>query len=793
MKPFLLYFGFFAVFVFKVVLSATVVSLCESECNGHGICVDGACTCFNGYIGADCSLIECPKGSIWFPTSNEISSLTSNPHLEESYCSNMGICDFSKGTCTCETGFGKDNCSEMDCPSKCSTHGRCLSLKLQPDAVESYEGYTYTNIWDSGMVRSCVCDDGWRGIDCSIPECPKGDDPYTLGQVDEEQEILCDCDGACSGGFYISFRGETTDLIAHDASDATVKASLQALHGIGEVSVAFSAGATVCDTAAVTTTVTFLTEHGELPVLSVYDVSLPGSSTLSSSVSVPGTKEWIECSGRGTCDSLWGTCTCFTGYENSDGKGNIAAIGDYLTRSDCGAVSASPPSTCPTDGSTCNAAGFCPTTGNNAKTCQCYDGYTGYKCDKRECPTGKHLLSGMSASDVAHDIEVECSGTGTCNTSTGVCSCEAGFEGDACQRFVCPDGDNTYQCSGHGQCKTIHEMMDSATLNGNPVIDKEVQLITCTATAGTFRIGLNGIWSAAIAYNAVATKNDESSGGVAGVSQIGDSVQSKLEDVSTIGQVTVEFLNSATVACSGSGSEIAITFEYKRGDQEMMWSDVTSLTGTAVITELQSGNVAFEYVASNGASYWDAEVIQGCDCDDGYTGFDCSIMSCPFGADPTQSGLNEIQKITCDAIGGFFRLSYKGQATGDIAFDAGATDIETALEGLSNIDNVSVAISGGGDDVCGAASIETFVEFLTEAGDLPLLKVHQPSIVTGGTISISDSTDGTKVLQECSNQGVCSTSTGRCTCFTGFSGSDGAGEPGIRDDCGYQLPWTTTS
>lgn len=37
----------------------------------------------------------------------------------------------------------------------------------------------YTSVWDAHIIHGCVCDPGWVGHDCSLLECPKGDDPLT--------------------------------------------------------------------------------------------------------------------------------------------------------------------------------------------------------------------------------------------------------------------------------------------------------------------------------------------------------------------------------------------------------------------------------------------------------------------------------------------------------------------------------------------------------------------------------------------------------------------------------------
>ena len=79
------------------------------------------------------------------------------------------------------------------------------------------------------------------------------------------------------------------------------------------------------------------------------------------------------------------------------------------------------------------------------------------------------------------------------------------------------------------------------------------------------------------------------------------------------------------------------------------------------------------------------------------------------------------------------------------------------------------------------------VKFKTELGDLPDM---YPTLKGVNTISIiSDgsglSVKGTKKNYQCSNRGTCDSTTGLCTCFNGYSSSDGNGGQGNRGDCGY--------
>jgi len=59
--------------------------------------------------------------------------------------------------------------------------------------------------------------------------------------------------------------------------------------------------------------------------------------------------------------------------------------------------------------------------------------------------------------NTAHQME-ECAGRGSCDRKTGMCTCDAGYGGEACQRTVCPN-----ECSGHGVCQDLkHFASDSS-------------------------------------------------------------------------------------------------------------------------------------------------------------------------------------------------------------------------------------------------------------------------------------------------------------------------------------------
>lgn len=64
-------------------------------------------------------------------------------------------------------------------------------------------------------------------------------------------------------------------------------------------------------------------------------------------------------------------------------------------------------------------------------------------------------------------------------------------------------------------------------------------------------------------------------------------------------------------------------------------------------------------------------------------------------SDSLTLGVDEVQTVTLtDATGGTFTLTYSGQTTSAIAYDAAAATVQTALEALSNIESGDVAVTG---------------------------------------------------------------------------------------------------
>lgn len=295
-----------------------------------------------------------------------------------------------------------------------------------------------------------------------------------------------------------------------------------------------------------------------------------------------------------------------------------------------------------------------------------------------------------------------CSDRGACDVLTGYCLCGVGYDtsdgiggqgtpthnrGDCGFATVsittCP---GEIACSGHGVCR--------GTPTYRCLCSKGWQAFDCSERTCPSEVS----WFDIPISNGRAHQRAE-------CSDMGTCERSKGECVCNAGFQghACERLNCPGLpACSGHGKCLTISH----------LAELTEDNGD--VTDITYG------MSPNKPSTWDFEKIQGCKCDLGYEGYDCSLRSCPVGDDPRTTWhtsrvkgktmeAEEIQAIKCVATtftgnanegdDSFFRLSFRcgkynniqsetinpACTTDRIRWDASEADVKKALEKLKTI------------------------------------------------------------------------------------------------------------
>ncbi|CAK6959636.1 tenascin isoform X2 [Scomber scombrus] len=258
------------------------------------------------------------------------------------YCNGRGNWSADTCSCVCEPGWKGPNCTEPECPNDCQDQGRCVDGKC-----ECFEGFggddcgielCLLNCGDYGhcVEGSCLCEEGFIGEDCSMTNCLNN--CLGRGRCEDDE---CVCDEPWTGF-------DCSELICpNDCYDRG-----RCINGTCYCEEGFTGE-----------------DCGEL--------TCPGN-----------------CNSRGMCVN--GHCVCQTGYSGED----------------CSKI------TCPDN---CNERGHC----FNGK-CICDPGFEGEDCSILSCPDN-------------------CSNRGQC--INGECVCDIGYQGEDCSELSCPNN-----CQDRGQC-----------------------------------------------------------------------------------------------------------------------------------------------------------------------------------------------------------------------------------------------------------------------------------------------------------------------------------------------------
>uniref|UniRef100_K3X6E9 EGF-like domain-containing protein n=1 Tax=Globisporangium ultimum (strain ATCC 200006 / CBS 805.95 / DAOM BR144) TaxID=431595 RepID=K3X6E9_GLOUD len=162
----------------------------------------------------------------------------------------------------------------------------------------------------------------------------------------------------------------------------------------------------------------------------------------------------------------------------------------------------------------------------------------------------------------------------------------------------------------------------------------------------------------------------------------------------------------------------------------------------------------------NNPKTWDFNKIQGCLCDEGFEGHDCSLRSCPRGDDPHTTGQRrEVQTILCSHTQvTTFTLSFRGESTQVLSSDITALNLQNALSAVKSIGPVNVKYLSGSSACTLTGTNKISIEFISALGDVPPLRVNLGAnaallpVFTIDCDGVGTSVRGTVENTECSNK-----------------------------------------
>ena len=789
-----------------VVLAASASAVCPNRCSMKGRCnAYNECECNKGYKGYDCSMGICPMGKAWSDEATS-SDFAHNP-VE---CSNMGLCTQTTGNgaqCVCRAGYSGAACERMDCEKGCNAKGKCIPMQelakvrhnqdystfryiLDSGIDNSYKTtkgswigvqmldgveHAYTTDeqgvgglaahaplfqWDYDMIHGCLCDEGYMGFDCSLRSCPKGDDPISTGQADELQIVQCT---SRNGTLTLSFKGATTVPISVDATAPAIAAALVALPTVRGINVVFAVPADVfCSTdVKQAAKITFTHDPGPQPALVPILTDLiggevkvgwvPDNDGVTSEVKAKvagikpkrGTKEFRDCAGRGLCDETTGVCSCFKYYGiDVDGTCNTET---GVTLSCPGEIA-------------CSGHGVC----QSPKTCVCSAGWASGDCSIRKCPEGPSWFDYPDSAQSAHDFAhpVECSNQGLCDRSKGECLCKQGFHGGACEHMTCP-GDPI--CSAHGQCLTMSQLALAATLNGDATDYTYGRQYAGGSTLFNYNVHNVKTWDYQMMRGCKCDEGFEGYDCSLRTCPSGD-------DPETYGQQNEVQL----ISCVGTGGTWRLGF--RQGvTVELAWN----VTAAAMVNALQ----AVDTVGFVSVTFYNETLNAGA-CN--YEG--SNVIAVEFlertGDLPTLLTFND--KLENNKLVSWITTPL---GSGTIFTVADGADFSTSpiLAGLGGVPDLMSTYTWNYNTTVMTYWNDTFRHLhdgitrkTNRSGlgyDVMSYTNHTPAI----------SRRGTREYAICSNRGVCDYTTGSCMCTPGYGQSDGNGNRGIKDDCGFRI------
>lgn len=428
----------------------------------------------------------CPYGLDW-----------NGNHTAYVECSGRGRCNRDTGECICDKNFIGQSCDKLSCPSvtyqDCSGHGKCISMRQNaelhiqnvkcfdqdgtqdPVVVPYYENPISS--WDANRIYGCRCQSGWKGYDCSIPECSYGAVTYknhthstsylTIPRLDEKNTNFLSSDSRswriiikncpyrnssfCPVEMFdispvinirrlqeiISINGIVKDIIINSINDLPIFNTPGNVLRFIFVSDPNAEIVQISDDKGNKI-------NSKCFISNIYNNNINNNNNkfpLLYSILAPSEKVYLECSGLGEC--IEGKCR---NCENTESTNNPYLLQENIEYNNNNNIIINNCEISSNQYVKVNEKKSCiwgeykryeKNSVSEHNYCSCNPDYYGNKCNKGKCTkyTDRSFFDNPVSTNQAHMPGI-CSSEGNCNELTNNCICRDGFSGITCNLSI---------------------------------------------------------------------------------------------------------------------------------------------------------------------------------------------------------------------------------------------------------------------------------------------------------------------------------------------------------------------